>query len=291
MKPSLALTRSVLLSGLLIGPFAYAGNGNGNSNSNTSSSDPIIPVGTLVAAPNVVLEGESAQLNWNIMYPLTISDVVTITPPGQLTLLDQYYVDVQIVGSTVTTCDYGKTPTTNAYPTDARISVSGGSYFQLFYGTSADVDSSKILYSKKLNKGTTLNFGGRYVLNGAWSNFYTTKSSNMQVVALRNGDTPPTYLPLYQQATLANYLKPYLDSSGKVKLGPMSVLIVMELGQTDRSQSCFDLQDQVLLVTLRAPNNNGHGNNLDGVDSSNPGNGKGGPNGEIDPSGDVDDEG
>ncbi len=37
-------------------------------------------------------------------------------------------------------------------------------------------------------------------------------------------------------------------------------------------------------------NNNGHGNNEDGVDSSNPGQGKGGPNGGVDPSGDVDDE-
>ncbi|MDA3793525.1 MAG: right-handed parallel beta-helix repeat-containing protein [Elusimicrobia bacterium] len=37
--------------------------------------------------------------------------------------------------------------------------------------------------------------------------------------------------------------------------------------------------------------NNGHGNNKDGVDSSNPGEGKGGPNGADDPSGDVDDEG
>lgn len=36
--------------------------------------------------------------------------------------------------------------------------------------------------------------------------------------------------------------------------------------------------------------NNGHGNNADGVDSSNPGQGGGGPNGSVDPSGDVDDE-
>jgi hypothetical protein len=37
--------------------------------------------------------------------------------------------------------------------------------------------------------------------------------------------------------------------------------------------------------------NNGHGNNRDGVDCSNPGRGHGGPNGEDDPSGDDDDEG
>ncbi len=36
--------------------------------------------------------------------------------------------------------------------------------------------------------------------------------------------------------------------------------------------------------------NNGHGNNLDGVDSSNPSQGGGGPNGMDDPSGGVDDE-
>jgi len=38
-------------------------------------------------------------------------------------------------------------------------------------------------------------------------------------------------------------------------------------------------------------NNNGHGNNLDGVDVSNPGQGRGGPNGAIDLSGSFDDEG
>ena len=39
-----------------------------------------------------------------------------------------------------------------------------------------------------------------------------------------------------------------------------------------------------------AKSNNGHGNNADGVDSSNPGNGNGGPNGAIDLSNGIDDE-
>ncbi len=37
--------------------------------------------------------------------------------------------------------------------------------------------------------------------------------------------------------------------------------------------------------------NNGHGNNTDGVDSTNEGTGQGGPTGSVDPSGDIDDEG
>jgi hypothetical protein len=40
----------------------------------------------------------------------------------------------------------------------------------------------------------------------------------------------------------------------------------------------------------QARSNNGHGNNLDGVDSSNPGGGSGGPNGAIDLSNGYDDE-
>jgi hypothetical protein len=301
MKPSLALTRSLLLSGLFLSPFAYAaGNGNGNGNSSSSggsssggsvNTDPSIPVGSLVVSPSVVQAGTKPSLTWDILFPKTIGEVLHVTPPGKITLLDQGYIDVQIIGSTVTTCTSGQAASTANYPTDARMSVNGGSYAQLFYGTSADVNPSKILYSKKLNKGTVINFGGRYVKNNAWSPFYTGSSANMQVVALANGDVPPTSFALDKSATLANFLKPYLDSSGKVVLGPMSLLIMMELGQTDHSESCFDLQDQVLLVTFRAKNNNGHGNNLDGVDSSNPGKGSGGPNGAVDPSGGVDDEG
>jgi hypothetical protein len=42
--------------------------------------------------------------------------------------------------------------------------------------------------------------------------------------------------------------------------------------------------------TTGTHNNNGHGNNTDGIDSSNPGQGSGGPNGQTDTNGGVDDE-
>ncbi len=49
-----------------------------------------------------------------------------------------------------------------------------------------------------------------------------------------------------------------------------------------------DVRDPVKLVA--SDGNNGHANNEDGVDVSNPGQGGGGPNGEVDQSGEVDDE-
>ncbi len=297
MKTShLAAVSAALLCFFAPAPNANAqGNGNGNSQ---AAADPLIPVGVMTAYPTVVRTGTKPTLNWNILYPSTVGSVITINPPGTITITTQTYVNVQIVGTSTSTTTPGGSgggcPTTfnaaTALPSEARFSLNGGTYTQLFYGTQAQVNPSKLLYSKKLNAGTVLNFGGRYVKNGVWTPFYTTNSSNLQVVTLKNGDYPPTNTPLYGQSNLASYLSPYLDASGRVAIGPMSVLILMELGSTVRTEPCFNLQDLVLLVTFPGKSNNGHGNNLDGVDSSNPGNGHGGPNGTVDPSAGVDDE-
>ncbi len=251
---------------------------------------PSVPMGVMSAYPTMVQTGTKPTLTWSILYPSKVSDLAEITPPGTITITDKnIYVSVQPIGTGITTCD----PTQGSTPlyTDARLSVNGGTYAQLFYGIQSDVSPAYSLYIKKLGVGDTLNFGGRYVRNGAWSPLYTTLSSNFQIVALVNGDTPPTSFSLYQSSILASYLKPYLNASGKVNIGPLSVLVLMELGQTNHSSPCFDYQDMVLLVSFSTKHpNNGHGNNLDGVDSSNPGQGHGGPNGMVDPSGGVDDE-
>jgi hypothetical protein len=251
---------------------------------------PATPVGVMTAFPTIVQTGTKPTLTWNILHPSMVSDVAVINPPGTLIPNQSVYVSVQPVGTGSTSCTPGQPSTTTNY-TEARISRNGEPYKQLFYGTMADVQPQYSLYVKKLSANDTIDFGGRFVVNNNWTPFYTTLSSNMQVIALVNGQTIPTYLPLYQSSLLANYLMPYLDASGKVKIGPMSVLILMELSQTNRSLPCYDYQDMVLLVSFSKKHpNNGHGNNLDGVDSSNPGKGSGGPNGAIDPSGGIDDE-
>jgi hypothetical protein len=143
------------------------------------------------------------------------------------------------------------------------------------------------LYIKKLTTGSTIDFGGRSSDGSSWSPFYTTKSSNFQIITLVNGSV----IPRVFSATTSATLLPYVDASGKVKIGPMSAIVLMELGETNHNKSCFDYMDQALLITFTSKHpNNGHGNNLDGVDSSNPGRGSGGPNGAIDPSAGVDDE-
>ncbi len=341
------------------------------------------------AYPTVVQTGTKPTLNWSILYPSTVSDLVEINPPGTLTVTDNSaYASVQIVGTEIIPCNLCDTvvqatqpiesaqpgladiyqqllcatraarhppgaatsaggllpalktgwaaltslrarhtlqstdgagadpdglarfapegfaaappatpvntlpsPEYSSPPAEARVSLNGGLYQQLFFGTQADVNPAHLLYVKKLLKGHSLDFGGRYVIDDGWSPFFTTKSSNFYVVALVAGDLPPTSFSLYRQNFLQSYLKPYLDAEGRVNIGPLSVLIVMELDNSDYTNGCFDYQNMVLLVSFGSKHpNNGHGNNLDGVDVSNPGQGHGGPNGEIDPSGGVDDE-
>jgi len=257
----------------------------------------------LTAFPTVVRTGTKPTLSWSVINPSRIGsgqtsgggsssdgseNMAIVNPPGTIIPTVDSYVTVQIIGTGVTSCGGGNYVSP---PTDLRLSLGGGAYAQLFYGTQANVDSGKQLYIKKVLAGQTVDLGGRLMINNSWSPFYTTRNRNLQVVALVNGDTYPTKSKFQGQASMASYLRPYVDSSFKVTIGPLSVLLVMELAQTNLNSPCFDYQDQVVLVTLsRKHPNNGHGNNLDGVDSSNPGNGKGGPNGAVDPSGGVDDE-
>ena len=272
-------------------------------------ADPLAPVGVMTAYPTVVRTGTHPTLTWSIVHPARIGsgqasggngngsgsggsdgaeELAAVNPPGTIIPTTDSYVTVQIIGTGPTDC---RANSSTKPPTDLRVSLDGAPYDQLFYGTQDAVDPSKKLYIKKLRAGQTIDFGGRFVVNGAWTPFYTTRSTNLQVVALVNGDTFPASTKFNGQASMASHLRPYIDSSMKVKIGPLSVLLVMELAQTNHSSPCFDYQDQVVLVTLsRKHPNNGHGNNLDGVDSSNPGQGSGGPNGAVDPSGGVDDE-
>ena len=70
-----------------------------------------------------------------------------VNPPGTIIPTQDCFVTVQIIGTGVTSCQGGNA---SASPTDLRLSVGGGNYAQLFYGTQADVDSGKQLYIKKI---------------------------------------------------------------------------------------------------------------------------------------------
>ena len=270
--------------------------GNGNSEG-SATTVPTTPIGGLTAYPTVVQTGTKPTLTWSIAYPSKVSDIAVINPPGEIVFTDPssngngngpMFICVQMVNVGVTSSD----PTAITSPVDVRMKMNAGNYFQLFYGTKGDIDPTRLLYVKNLNACCRIDFGGSYVKSGNCTPFYSSLSTNRQVIALVNGQSPPTTIPLDQNSNLQSAIKPYLDASGKVSLGPLCVLIMMELGTTDFTTSAFDYQDVVLLVSFNSkhPNNGNHNDTrLDGVSSFNPGSGNGGPKGTITITAGVDD--
>ncbi len=227
--------------------------------------------GSISANPTIVLAGEKTRLTWTINYPSVVRNYVTIVPPGgtggsgpgTITPTTNLYADVRIIGQGVTT-------TTNNsgftfVPTEATMSINNSSTFtRIFYGINTAINPGAIInltsifgntYANNIiQSGKPIRFGGRYYFNNAWGTHYKSNSGT-NVRFLVNGETPPSNVPLYNAPSLESFLRPYLDTTGKVKIGPMDVIVFMELTHTSSQQSDggYDLQDLVLLVTFRKP--------------------------------------
>ncbi|MFO0832479.1 MAG: fibro-slime domain-containing protein [Phycisphaerales bacterium] len=84
-----------------------------------------------------------------------------------------------------------------------------------------------------------------------WSSYMTinSESGGRQVVALRNGDTPPDVSGFMGQVSAKDMLTPYMNA-GKITLLDNQVIYLFELGTTSTGSSAFDMQDLVVLVDL-----------------------------------------
>lgn len=266
------------------------GNGNGNGNGNNNSVFPLYPSGWLTAFPTIVQTGTHPTISWGINYPSIVEDYVTITPPSTITTDEELDCEIRILGAGVTVSTSGGGY--NFVPTEAQVSYDMGTYTRIFYGTNLQVNPNTVVWSRTIPKNKKLRFGGRYYYDKKWGPTYTSSSGTQNVRSLVNGSIPPSNIPEYNAPSLESFIKPYLTPSGTVKIGPMDVIVFMELTHTDSQSSDpgYDLQDMVILVTFKskAKTNNGHGNNIDGIDSSNPGNA---PFINLDTDPTVDDEG
>lgn len=215
---------------------------------------PLIPVGSISAFPTIVQTGTHPQVSWDITVPEPVNDVVEIEPPGTLKPKRCVIMDVRVLGASVKrvwTNNWGQVVDWEWVPTEARIKYNSGSYDRIFFDTNDDVNPNRIVHSQIVEKDSTVNFGARYVnSNNTWATWYSTTNSDHNVIALMDGDTPPTTTPMYQQPTIESFILPYLDADGKITLGARDVIILMELTHTDRNHGGFDLQDMALLVTF-----------------------------------------
>ncbi|KAB2640442.1 MAG: hypothetical protein DVB25_04045 [Verrucomicrobia bacterium] len=215
------------------------------------STNPSIPFGTLSASPTIVQTGTKPNLTWNITYPSSAKDYVTVTPTGGITANRNLICDIRILGAGVTTPN--SNGTINYIETAGKIRYnSSSSWTTIFDGrqTDAIVQKQGIVKTLNVTAGMAMDFGGQYFYNGSWFTFFNS-TNGTNVRSLVNGDACPSYVPAYNAPSLATFLKPYLDSSNKVRIGPMDVVIFMELTHTDKTNPGYDFQDLVLLITLR----------------------------------------
>jgi hypothetical protein len=266
MKTSqwVAIPAAVLLVSALVSPRVHA------QTSAPQAPAPAGLTGSLSANPLIVKAGERTKLSWSINYPSVVKKYVDITPPGEtgtggpgtITPLQNLYADVRIIGQgvTVTTNNTGYT----FVPTEASMSINNGSFTRIFYGTNPQINPGSVTNlsnifgntykNNTIQQGKPVRFGGRYYYDGSWGTHYKSNSGD-NVRFLVNGDIPPSNVPQYNAPSLESFLRPYLDTTGKVKIGPMDVIVFMELthSSSQKSDPGYDLQDLVLLVTFRKP--------------------------------------
>lgn len=218
-----------------------------------AQTNPSIPVGTLSAFPTVVQTGTKPTLTWSINYPSIVEDFVTVTPPATVTPKENLVCKVRMLGLGVTS--QGSNGAITYYRTRARIRYNGStSWVDIYDGKQTDtiVQQQGIVKTYNVNSTKAMNFAGQYYNNSAWQTLYSSLSGD-SVRTLVNGATPPSNVPDYNAPSLEKFLKPYLDASGKVKIGPMDVIVFMELTHTNKSDVGYDLQDCVMLFTFSKP--------------------------------------
>jgi len=244
-KQWVALTAAVLAIGTLVPSRASA----------QSPTNPTIPVGTLSAFPTIVQTGTKPTLTWSINYPSIVQDYVTVTPPGTITPKENLICEIRVLGAGVTSQNQDGTIT--YYRTQGKIRFNGSSsWVTVFDGKQTDtiVQQQGIIRTYTVNANQPINFSGRYYNhnNSTWfTEFFSTSSNNIR--ALVSGQTCPNNIPDYNAPSLESFLRPYLDANKKVKIGPLDVIIIMELTHTDTSHVGYDIQDLVYLVTFRKP--------------------------------------
>ncbi len=273
------------------------------------------PAGWIKVNRQVVLPETIVDVSWAASYPKPILEEVIrdpdpTSPDEGLTPLYQTEVEVRVIGAA-----FGAV--SKPYPVQGWVkTTSTGGWEQIFLGNNNSYNPHEVVWSKVVepNERIDFKFQGSYDNSydlkkpntiGSWQPAIDTTSSSGRPynrIVLVDGEVVPNYNPQLGQKDVHTHLAAYFEPGTKrLKLAENDFIYLTELSPFAKGHKDTDMQDLVLLVTFNKVEvvtagkpNNGHGNNIDGVDVSNPGQGGGGPTGlnnaGLDPSGTVDDE-
>jgi hypothetical protein len=166
---------------------------------------------------------------------------------GTINIAETSTMAVKLLGGDIT-CGAGGPN----IPTSATINLSGETAL-----TQAVPSTSEYTYTVQPN--TSLNMTGLAAgvnSSGSCKNYSysanTLSNAGTQVLTLVDGDTVPTFTPLGGQRSIDTFLQPYISTTtGKVVLEKNQVLFLFELGSTDPRSPAYDMQDLVVLATIK----------------------------------------
>jgi hypothetical protein len=215
------------------------------ASSNAPAEEVLVPRGTLNVDRDLVRVGTHSQLNWNIEYPAPVTSVVDIVAPNTIIARRDLKMRVRVLGASF------QASITSFLPVEVVWSKNNASWSRVFYGYQSGVNPTKVMLDTTLTAGDSVNFGGRGWRDGSWLSLYNTRGSTQNLVMLKNGDRVPSTVPALNGTSIESFLKPYMNTTDKtVRIGDRDLILLMELGQTNTSNSGFDLQDLVVLVTF-----------------------------------------
>lgn len=208
-----------------------------------SASAADIPTGKLNVDRTLVRAGVKSNLDWQIQYPGNVTDVVDVTSTGTIVPKKSMKMRVRTLGVAFQS---GST----LLPIEGNWSKNGGAWTKFFYGTGTSVVPANILVDTTVANNDKITFGARGWGGSSWMPFHDTTKSDKYVIVLKNGDSAPSYAPAYNQTSTKGFLSPYIDSTGKIKIGSRDLIILWECSTAAPGTTYFDMQDLVVLVTF-----------------------------------------
>ncbi len=208
-----------------------------------SASAAGIPTGKLNVDRSLVRAGVKSNLDWQIQYPTIVTDLVSVTSTGTIIPKIPMKMRVRTLGVAFQS---GST----LLPIEGNWSKNGGAWTKFFYGTGLSVVPTNILVDTTVAANDRIAFGARGWSGSSWFPFHDTTKTDKYVIVLKNGDSAPSYAPAYNQTSTKGFLSPYIDSTGKIKIGSRDLILLWECSNAAPGTTYFDMQDLVVLVTF-----------------------------------------
>ena len=200
-----------------------------------------IPTGKLFVDRTLVRVGSRSQLDWNIQYPYC--------PVGvDLIPTNKVKMTVRVLG---VAHQSGFTP----IPVEGSWTKNSSPWSNFFRGAARTVVPTNVLVESTVKRGDRIKFrarGGTNAIGTLWYNYHETNNSDPYVAVLKNGDRPPTFAPNFAKGRRESFLTPYIDTTGRIKIGPDELIILWECSQESPDTPFFDMQDLVVLVSFEA---------------------------------------